>query len=81
VSSERNAVILDPSYLVGTGSFLPITFLISRGLVDPFKLLVDKNTGALAPHYAAHNGHLKFLRWLKNYLDKINDMMMKDASN
>ena len=68
--------------MVGTGSFLPMTFLISRGLVDPLQLLVDKNTGALAPHYAAHNGHLKFLRWLKNYIDKLQSIgLPKDKVN
>jgi ankyrin repeat protein len=38
--------------------------MIERGEVDPLKMIIDHNSGAMLPHYAAHEGNLKFLRYL-----------------
>lgn len=63
----RSRTTLDAHYLAATGSFLPLAFLIMRGLLEPQKVRLDKNTGAKAAHFAAHHGNLKFLRWLANF--------------
>lgn len=42
---------------------LPITMLLEKGYCEP-RMMVDLATGATAMHYAAHKGHLKFLRWM-----------------
>ena len=55
------------AYLVGRGSFLPSALLIYEGHVDPYKFVVDANTGATIILYAAHYGNLKFFRWLYNF--------------
>ena len=49
--------------MVGSGSFLSSAMLIEKKSIDPLTFIVDKNCGALVGHYAAHYGHIKFLRW------------------
>ena len=46
--------------------------LIEEGFIDPLTQVVDPNSGAMVAHYAAHHGHLKFLRYLqKNFQQKL----------
>lgn len=66
--------------MTALNSFLPITFLILRGLVNPQKLLIDRNTGAMAAHYAAHHGHLKFLRWLADFVNQREENKNKNVN-
>jgi len=54
---------------VGLGSFHPAALLILKRHIDPRKVIVDPNSGALIPHYACHHGNLKFLRWLIDQMD------------
>jgi hypothetical protein len=53
--------------MVGSGSFLASALLVKRGFIDPLTFVVDKNCGALVGLYAAHYGHIKFLRWLADF--------------
>ena len=46
---------------------LPAAFLIDKGKIDPSTFVVDANTGSLIPHYAAHYGNLKFIRYLERH--------------
>ena len=58
-------------FKIAAGSFLPAVLLINKGLVDPSEFIIDGNTGALIPHYAAHYGNLKFIRYLEKRYAKI----------
>ena len=64
---ETTKQVYDITYMVGSGSFLASSLLISRDFIDPFSFIVDKNCGALVPLYAAHHGHNKLLRWLVDH--------------
>jgi len=59
--------MVDVGYHIGKGSFRPVTYMIEEGQVDPLKLVIDHESGAMLPHYAAHHGNLKFLRYLVDH--------------
>ena len=64
---EVEKKVYDLTYMVGSGSFLGPALLVDRNLIDPFSFIVDKNCGALVGLYAAHYGHVKFLRWFVDH--------------
>ena len=70
---HRGLYTLNIADKVTQGKFLPVTIMIEKGHVDPFTQVVDPNTGAMMPHYAAHHGNLKFLRYLEMHFKKTLD--------
>ena len=66
----RGLYMINITDKVTTGKFLPVTILIEKGHIDPKTQVVDPNSGAMIPHYAAHHGNLKFLRYLAMHFKK-----------
>jgi hypothetical protein len=64
----KNNYMNDLAQMVGSGSFLGAAVLIERGHFDPITFVLDKNCGTLVGHYAAHYGHIKFLRWMVTHI-------------
>ena len=65
---KDNYMMNDLAHLVGSGSFLGASLLIYKKEFDPLTFALDKNCGTLVGHYAAHYGHIKFLRWLVQHV-------------
>ena len=65
---RRSLNTLDVAYLIGRGSFRPACFLIEHDYIDPMKFVIDTNSGAMLPHYAAHHGNVKFLRYFNSWI-------------
>ena len=63
---------LDVAYVTGQGSFRPGCYLVNKGLMDPFKFIIDPNSGANFIHYAAHFGNVKCLKFLNEWNKKLN---------
>lgn len=68
-------------FKIASGSLLPAALLIERGKIDPTTFVVDANTGSLIPHYAAHYGNLKFIRYLERYFREKGFPDLKDNFN
>ena len=59
--------------MIGKGQFLMASVLIDQGHLIPERMIIDHNTGAKVPHYAAHYGNVKFFRWMVSHYAKTMD--------
>lgn len=71
--SRKSSQVRDVTYMIGKGQFLVASVLIDKGYLSPERIIIDHNTGAKIPHYAAHHGNIKFFRWMVSHYAKSMD--------
>ena len=67
-SSQLNQTI-HLKQTIAQGSFLPVTLVASKGLIDVNEFVVDASQGAKLVHFMGHFGKLKALRTFVDRFD------------